>query len=105
MEVPYVNYDFQLSTDADFTVLVAEESNSSNTMYTPAKPLDPGTDYFWRVRSRRGKLTGAWNTGSFTTLPTEPAGNAPWTVIIIAIITVTFIAAVLVARNRKRSIA
>ena len=72
--VPFANYDFQLSTNANFATLTANISNTSNTTYIPATPLAQNTTYYWRVRSRLMTLTSAWVTGTFTTVaPPAPA--------------------------------
>ncbi len=75
--VPFVSHDFQLSTRADFTTLTVNISNSSNNTYTPTAELSGNTTYFWRVRSRLGKLTSPWTTARFTTEPPFTTAPAP----------------------------
>ena len=78
--VPFVNYDFQLSTNANFATLIADVSNSSSTTYTPATALTQATTYYWRVRSRVITLTSAWVTSTFTTVaPPKPTSTTPTT--------------------------
>ncbi|MFC1866427.1 RCC1 domain-containing protein, partial [Chloroflexota bacterium] len=71
--VPYVNYDFELSTDANFDSIIADDSNTTSTSYTPSAELGLASQYFWRVRTRAGTLTSDWTTASFTTIGVPPA--------------------------------
>jgi len=79
--VPFVTQDFQLSKTQDFSILMADVKNLSGNTYAPSTPLEAGTTYYWRIRSRSGpSYTSDWVAGSFTTVSpvivTTPAAAA-----------------------------
>jgi len=55
-----VNYKLQVSTNADFTSLIIDLSEISDTVY-PVTGLTNGTTYYWRVSAINAGGTGDWS--------------------------------------------
>ena len=73
-------FDLQLSTDADFGVLVADVSGITGSTWTPDEPLLEETQYWWRVRGVNFFGESDWsNVWSFTTEeePEPPPPDPP----------------------------
>ena len=56
-----VQYEFQLSTDTNFTTLLYNISTNYN-WYTPPALVGVGQKHFWRVRSVLNSVTSPWST-------------------------------------------
>jgi len=69
-------YQFQLSTESDFSSTVTNETVNDNTII--AEGLDHETDYHWRVRIRYDGNSGPWSeVRSFTTEQQEEEIEIP----------------------------
>ncbi len=70
------NYLFQLSLNADFSILIANELNLIDSTYTLSTSLEPNTQYYWRVATfRQSKLSDWSSVWRFTTQ--EETLNSP----------------------------
>lgn len=68
------SYHIQVSTDADFDPLAANDSGLTVTERNIG-PLQNGVTYRWRVRAKAGLLVSAWSEPrTFTTLVAAPGG-------------------------------
>lgn len=76
-----VKYDFQLATDAAMTNIVATQTGTANTSFTPTVALADGT-YYWQVRAiDADNNTSGWVKGTaFTVDTTAPAAVTGLTV-------------------------
>jgi len=75
------SYTVQVSTDIDFSILVAERSDVSDPMFE-VNELESLTTYYWRVRASNEAGYSDWSEGwSFTTYDVtsvrELAGGIP----------------------------
>jgi photosystem II stability/assembly factor-like uncharacterized protein len=65
-------YNFQVSTNSDFTSLNINEI-ATDTNYTPTILFDPGKIYYWRVRAFEDTLQYNWSSAwCFSTASTVP---------------------------------
>ncbi|MBL7997193.1 MAG: T9SS type A sorting domain-containing protein [Candidatus Kapabacteria bacterium] len=72
-EPRFTGFDMQLSTTSDFTANVRLDTGI-RTSQRRINALQPNTTYYWRSRTRYGKLASPWSeTWSFTTAPQVPA--------------------------------
>jgi len=60
-------YEFQVSSAADFTTIVAgadnvAEDSDGQTAWVVSQPLQGTTRYWWRARVNQGAITGPWST-------------------------------------------
>ncbi|NJL27984.1 MAG: hypothetical protein HC897_08825 [Thermoanaerobaculia bacterium] len=62
------SYALEIATDAAFTNVVYTASGLTTTSHTPSTPLQPSTEYFWRVTTENicGQMVSA--SRSFTTV-------------------------------------
>jgi uncharacterized protein (TIGR02145 family)/uncharacterized repeat protein (TIGR02543 family) len=68
-------YGIQVSTAANFSVLIVNENGLSTTSYALSN-LSTATQYYWRVNATGGTITGDWSeVWSFTTLPGQQSIN------------------------------
>ena len=78
-------FEFWLATDPDYSAVVVSFSAASvltDTSWACDAPLEPDTNYFWRVRSVRGDAVGSWVEGSFTSGSPALPSPAPADVVI-----------------------
>jgi hypothetical protein len=67
-------YEVQISTTADFTVIVESQAGITGTLYQVVNQFNELTTYFWRVRASNSSGNGPWSAPfSFTTRPGLPA--------------------------------
>jgi len=117
--VDATNYEFQVSTNAEFTAVVSglDKTGTSaldaQTAYSSTVSLSEGTNYFWRVRALILDSEGAvvtqspWSdTGCFTAvaeaLPADVAPTPAWVWAVIAIGAILAVGViVLIMRTRK----
>jgi hypothetical protein len=76
------SYQLQVSTDANFSTLVADVSYLTESRYT-LPSVAANTPYFWRVNTSNDGGVSDWTTNSFTTVPpavqvTVPNGGEAW---------------------------
>jgi len=76
------SYELQVSTDANFTALVVDESCMTEARYV-FETAAPNTTYYYRVNTTNVGGTSDWSTGSFRTVPpmvevTVPNGGEEW---------------------------
>ncbi len=76
------SYALQVSKVPDFQVLDVNEPSLVTARHTLAT-VQPGTTYYWRVRSSNDGGTSDWAASSFTTVPpmicvTSPNGGESW---------------------------
>jgi len=70
------NYLFQLSKNADFSILIANELNLTDSTYSLYTSLEANTQYYWRVAAFRQTILSEWsNVWRFTTQ--EETLNSP----------------------------
>jgi hypothetical protein len=55
------NFDYQISTDINFTTIVNSGTTTSN-LVTITTPLQPSTIYYWRVRDQNTCGQSAWSS-------------------------------------------
>ena len=60
-------YEFQVSSTADFTAIVASadsvsEDSDGQTAWDVSRPLQATTRYWWRARVKQGSSIGPWST-------------------------------------------
>ncbi|MEO6213969.1 MAG: hypothetical protein ABIP65_10115 [Vicinamibacterales bacterium] len=76
-----VRYEFQISTNASFTAIVAggtRDEDGGLTRYVPDGDLGSGTTHYWHARSTDGDTTSAWSeVHSFKTPSTAAPGPPP----------------------------
>ncbi len=66
-------YTIEIADGVSFGNILDSQSLISDTTYSPASPLDNGTQYFWRVRGTGGGSDGPdSNKWSFTTIVAAP---------------------------------
>ncbi len=71
------DYSLQISNSTDFSEIIHQENNLSDTTFTLANVLSPG-DYYWRVKAKNQFGSGDWSSfSSFTitsslSLPATP---------------------------------
>jgi hypothetical protein len=75
-------YDIQIATDSQFTALVVNDSNLTETRYTFQNTAKE-TRYHWRVRTRNNAGISAWSEAWFNTVApmlelTVPNGSETW---------------------------
>jgi hypothetical protein len=79
------NYQIQISTNSTFTNIVKDSTGIVDTTFSLANfNIQYDTQYYWKVRAKKGSNTGDWsNTFNFTTEPrllspvlTSPSNNA-----------------------------
>jgi hypothetical protein len=75
-------YRLQVSTNADFSTLVADVSGLMESRYANMS-VATGTRYYWRVNTSNDGGVGDWATNSFTTVPpmvqvSVPNGGEAW---------------------------
>lgn len=63
-----LNYRLQLSTSSNFTNLIINQANLTDTCYT-GTTLNNSTTYYWRVRAVNSTDSSGWTSDHFTTLP------------------------------------
>ena len=76
-------YDYQVATDSGFVEKVINASTASSTTSTPsfnigAASLNPGTTYYWRIRTNiAGPIRSAWSETRTFTVGELPEAQAP----------------------------
>jgi photosystem II stability/assembly factor-like uncharacterized protein len=80
-----MDYSVQVSKYSDFSVLALDNSSVSN-LYQQLTSLDPGTMYYWKVRTSNGTSYSSWSavdsfytynvSGNITPVLTYPIGGA-----------------------------
>lgn len=69
------NYRLQVSNVSNFSTLVIDVADLTDTIYTPDTPLKENTRYWWRVRAYNGNQ-GRWSeTFSFVTINSTSVSN------------------------------
>jgi hypothetical protein len=76
------SYELQVSTNADFSTLVLDVSDLTETRYT-LPSVAANTRYYWRVNTLNDGGVSDWATNSFITVPpmvqvTVPNGGEAW---------------------------
>ena len=61
-----LGYDFQLSTESDFSSTVLSVSDTEDTRVVITEPLQGDVTYYWRVRTLNDCGGGEWSEYSFT---------------------------------------
>jgi len=58
-----VTYDLIIAENEDFTNVVVSETGLKSAEYTPEKPLEPGKQYFWKIKAIDiyGKSVSMWS--------------------------------------------
>lgn len=95
------SYDLEVATDAAFADLVFPTVTLGDQQtYQAAEDLDPGANYFWRVKGYSATTESAWASAGFTTA--VPAVTPIWIWILIAIGAIVAVAViVLIVRTRR----
>jgi hypothetical protein len=75
-------YGLQVSTNADFSTTIIDDTNLTSSLYTLAT-LVTNRAYYWRVKTFNYGGESDWATNSFTTVPpavqvTVPNGGEAW---------------------------
>jgi len=87
-----ISYNVQIFATGEFSgTPLVDATGLTNTVYTSAKALDPGT-YYWQVRAVAGDVKGAWVQSSFTIVKpsaTATGGTSTITIPPITIPTIT----------------
>lgn len=75
-----IQYQFQGSTNASFTGVVADVTvgeGSGTTAYVVPSSLSYDTTYYWRVRASDGDVTSDWTPTAVFRTPVQPATPPP----------------------------
>lgn len=66
--IPAATYDLEVAADAAFTNIILDETGLSASSYDVVAPLNPGTQYFWRVKAANTCGAGLFSAANdFTT--------------------------------------
>jgi hypothetical protein len=66
-------YNLVIAKDSAFTNVVESKDGLTLNVYSPSKPFEVGTTYYWKVQAVSGITTGKWVASAFTTAPMAAA--------------------------------